>query len=142
MAQVKIISTEFEAGAFEGVSGVGLPLVSGEALFRGDLVTAGGVKASAADATKLPIGYVGMATGRDSGKVADNQTFRSVAKSLVYMDTTKPVGTPIYLSNTAGEFADVAGTVKVIVGYYIADSEGHKVNSDMAVMDIRPIVNA
>lgn len=142
MAQLQIISTEFEAGAFEGVSGNGLPLVSAEALFRGDVVTAAGVKASAADATKLPIGYVGMATGRNYGNIDDEQTFRSVAEALVYMDTSKAPGTPIYLSDTAGEMSDTAGTVKVILGYYIYDSVGHKTLSDVARIDIRPLVNA
>lgn len=141
MAKLSIVSVSHEAGWFEGVMGQGIPIVSAVALERGELVTAGGAKASSADSTLPPVGYVGWATG-DYAKVVANQTFRAVRDAFVYMDTAKAPGTPIYLSDTAGEFSDVAGTVKFVVGYYVADSEANVSTSNMACLEIRPLVNA
>lgn len=139
MAKLTILNPEYESGWFEGTRGLGIPLVAKADLVSGDVVTANGEKASSADATKLPIGFTGFATG-EYGKVLTGNTFRTVRDSLVYMDTPKAPGSIIYLSDTAGELADVKGTVEVQVGYYIADSEENKTTSNMAVLEIRPVV--
>jgi len=141
MAKLSIISVSHEAGWFEGVMGQGIPLVSAVELNRGEMITAGGAKASSADGTLPPIGYVGFATG-DYAKVDAVQTFRAVRDAFVYMDVAKAPGTPIYLSDTAGELSDASGTVKFIVGYYVADSEANVSSSNMACLEIRPLVNA
>ena len=141
MAKLSIVSVSHEAGWFEGVMGQGIPIVSAVALTRGEMVTAGGAKASAVDGTLPPVGYVGFATG-EYAKVDANQTFRAVRDAFVYMDTAKAPGTPIYLSDVAGELSDESGTVKFIVGYYVADSEANTSLSNMACLEIRPLVNA
>lgn len=139
MAKLTIQAVEHEAGWMEGVMGQGIPVMSAVDLVRGDIVTAKGVKASAGSAATLPIGFVGFDTA-DYGKVMDKSPFRPVRQATVYMDTLKAAGTPIYLSDTAGELSDAAGTVKVIVGYYFNDTGESTTNA--AYLDIRPMVNA
>lgn len=134
MAKLTIVAVQHECGA-EGLRGQGYPIISKAKLNKGQIVTAGGELASATDANKPPFGYVGWDTGERIGEVAKDQIFRAVREAWVELDTAKPAGTKIYLSDTAGELADAQGTTPMIVGYYIADPENPTSNSTMAILD-------
>lgn len=134
MAKLSIVAVQHECGA-EGLRGQGYPAFSAVELTKGQIVTAKGELASATNENKPPFGYVGWDTGHRMGVVPKGQIFRVVREAWVELDTAKPVGTKIYLSNTDGELADTAGTTKMIVGYYIADPENPSGNSTQAVLD-------
>ena len=125
MAKITIVGVQHECGA-EGLRGQGYPIMSNVELRKGQLVTVKGELASAKNGDKPAFGYIGW----DTGKVVKNQFFRVVREAWVQLDTAKTPGTKIYLSDTAGELSDTAGTTNVVVGVYLPDPE----NGDKAAV--------